>query len=58
MQAAIKDKYGITARLKEGVGGIFEVSIDNATVYSNETTYRFPEDEEIFLKIDAAKAKA
>ena len=58
MQAAIKDKYGITARLKEGVGGIFEVSIDGATVYSNETTYRFPENEEIFVKIDAAKAKA
>jgi len=57
LQAAIKDKYGITARLKEGVGGIFEVSIGNATVYSNETTYRFPEDEEIFAKIDAAKAK-
>jgi len=56
LQAAIKDKYGITARLKEGVGGIFEVSIDKATVYSNETTYRFPEDEEIFAKIDAAKA--
>ena len=55
MQAAIKDKYGITARLREGVGGIFEVSIDNTTVYSNQETYRFPENEEIFAKIDAAK---
>jgi selT/selW/selH-like putative selenoprotein len=41
--------------LKEGVGGIFEVSIDGTTVYSNQTTYRFPENEEIFEKIDAAK---
>ena len=55
MQAAIKDKYGITASLREGVGGIFEVSIDNSTVYSNQETYRFPEHEEIFAKIDAAK---
>ena len=55
MQAAIKDKYGITARLKEGIGGIFEVSIDGATVYSNETTYRFPENEEIFAEIDKTK---
>ena len=58
MQAAIKDRYGITARLKEGAGGIFEVSIDGGTVYSNETTYRFPENQEIFAKIDAAQAKA
>ena len=57
MQAAIKDKYGITARLKEGVGGIFEVSIDGNMVYSNQTTYRFPEDSEIFEKIEAAKKR-
>ena len=55
MQAAIKTKYGITAVLKEGHSGIFEVSIDDNVVYTNETTYRFPTDEEIFEKIDAAK---
>ncbi len=55
MQAAIKKKYGITATLVEGAGGIFEVFIDGATVYSNRTTGRFPEDEEIFAKIDAAR---
>ena len=57
MQAAIKSKYGITAGLKEGVGGIFEVFIDGQMIYSNQDTYRFPENEEIFAKIDAAKAK-
>ncbi len=55
MQAAIKDRYGITAELLEGAGGIFEVYIDDRTVYSNQTTYRFPENEEIFAQIDAAK---
>ena len=55
MQEAIKTKYGITAGLKEGMGGIFEVSIDGRVVYTNETTYRFPTDEEIFEKIDALK---
>jgi hypothetical protein len=54
LQAAIKAKYGITARLKEGAGGIFEVFIDGATAYTNQETYRFPTDEEIFAKIDAA----
>ena len=55
MQAAIKNKYGMTAELREGVGGIFEVSIDGAVVYTNETTYRFPTDEEIFAQIDTRK---
>ena len=55
MQAAIKDRYGITARLKEGVGGIFDVSIDNRLVYTNRDSYRFPENEEIFARIDEAK---
>jgi predicted Rdx family selenoprotein len=56
LQAAIKDKYGITASLREGAGGIFEVSIDNDTVYTNQETYRFPTDDEIFEKIDAKKS--
>jgi selT/selW/selH-like putative selenoprotein len=55
LQAAIKNKYGITSTLKEGAGGIFEVAIDGKTVYSNQTTYRFPTDEEIFEQIEAAK---
>jgi selT/selW/selH-like putative selenoprotein len=55
LQAAIKDKYGITSRLREGAGGIFEVAIDGDTVYSNQTTYRFPDNEEIFEKIEAKK---
>ncbi len=55
MQEAIKTKYGLTAGLKEGAGGIFEVSIDGKVVYSNQTTYRFPTDPEIFEKIDAAR---
>jgi hypothetical protein len=58
LQAAIKNKYGMTAELREGVGGIFEVSIDGDVVYTNETTYRFPTDEEIFEKIDARKASS
>jgi hypothetical protein len=37
------------------VGGIFEVSIDGRTAYTNRETYRFPTDEEIFAKIDAAR---
>ena len=35
MAAAIKDKLGITAKLKKGHGGIFEVAIDGKVVYTN-----------------------
>ena len=56
MQAAIKQKYGITADLDEGMGGIFEVFIDENRAYTNQETYRFPNDEEIFEQIDAAKS--
>ena len=55
MQAAIKGKYGIVADLNEGVGGIFTVDIDDQRVYDNQVTYRFPEDEEIFVEIDKRK---
>ena len=55
MQAAIKSKYGIDATLREGAGGIFEVSIGSDLVYTNQETYRFPENEEIFAKIDERK---
>ncbi len=51
MQAAIKKEFGVTADLKDGYGGIFEVAIDNQTVYSNRKTGRFPEHEEIFEEI-------
>ncbi len=57
MQAAIKDRYGFTASLKEGHGGIFEVSIDGTTVYSNQTTHRFPTNDEIFEQIEAARRR-
>ena len=58
MQAAIKTKYALTAVLKEGHSGIFEVSIDDDVVYTNETTYRFPTDEEVLRRIlEAVLAK-
>ena len=38
-----------------GAGGIFEVFIEGQSVYSNQTTYRFPNDEEIFELIDAKR---
>ncbi len=55
MQAAIKNKYGITATLKSGHGGVFKVSVDGKLIYDKDVTYRFPGDQEIFEKLDALK---
>jgi len=55
LQAAIKTKFGITATLKEAAAGIFEVSIDDEVAYTNQETFRFPTNEEIFAKIEAVK---
>ena len=55
MQASIKSRYGVSAVLREGIGGIFEVSLDGEVIYTNQTTYRFPTDEEVFEQIDALK---
>ena len=55
LPAPIKEKYPTTAHLKETMGGVFFVDIDNERVYNNQETYRFPEDAEIFAAIDKLK---
>ena len=56
MQNAIKDKYGIDARLIEGSGGAFEVRLDGTLVFSKLKQFRFPEEEEIFVAIDRVRS--
>jgi selT/selW/selH-like putative selenoprotein len=41
----------VTADLKGGHSGVFDVAIDGQVVYSKDQTYRFPTNEEIFAKI-------
>jgi selT/selW/selH-like putative selenoprotein len=55
LQAAIKKEFGVTADLKEGHSGIFDVTIDGEVVYSKDQTYRFPTNEEVFVKIRERK---
>jgi selenoprotein W-related protein len=51
LEAAIKKEFEIKVNLREGVGGIFEVAINEEVVFSNLEEGRFPENEEIFKKI-------
>jgi selT/selW/selH-like putative selenoprotein len=58
LQAAIKQEFGITADLKAGHGGVFDVAIDGGLAYSKHETHRFPTNEEIFAKIRALPKKS
>lgn len=51
MQAAIKKEFGLTAELKGGHAGVFDVELDGSLVYSKNKTGRFPTNDEIFAKI-------
>jgi selT/selW/selH-like putative selenoprotein len=51
LQTAIKQKFGIVARLIEGHGGAFEVTVDGKKIFSKLRMARFPEDEEILSQI-------
>ena len=51
LAAAIKDKLGITAKLKKGHGGIFEVAIDGKVLYTNRNVCgSFPTEDDILRK--------
>ncbi len=51
LQAAIKKEFGLTADLKGGHSGVFDVALDGKVVYSKDETFRFPTDDEVFEKI-------
>jgi predicted Rdx family selenoprotein len=53
LATAIKDKLGITPKLKKGHGGIFEVAIDGEVLYTNRNVCgSLPEEEEIVEKTE------
>jgi selT/selW/selH-like putative selenoprotein len=55
LQAAIKSAFGLTADLKGGHGGVFDVELDGTLIYSKHETNRFPSDEEILTTIRARR---
>jgi len=53
LAAAIKKNLGITAKLKKGHGGIFEVAIDGKVLYTNRNVCSaLPAEEEILRKAE------
>ncbi len=52
LAARIQAEFGITPELIGGRGGIYELSINDTVVYSNQGSCgQIPEDEELFREI-------
>ena len=57
MAAEIRSKFGITTELKEGHGGIFEVTVDDLVIYTNGGQCGcLPDNEEVLQRIGKYKA--
>jgi selT/selW/selH-like putative selenoprotein len=52
LQAALKQRYGVNARLIAGHGGAFLVKVNGMTVFDRLQSRRFPDEREIFSGID------
>ena len=52
LAAALKDRYGIETKLIRSSGGAFEVIKDGELIFSKKKLGRFPNNEEIFAKLD------
>jgi selT/selW/selH-like putative selenoprotein len=48
---AIKNKFGVEAKLIKSGGGVFEVVADGRLIFSKKKEHRFPEHQEILEKL-------
>jgi selT/selW/selH-like putative selenoprotein len=55
LQATLKEKFGVEAKLIAGGGGIFEVKLDGKVIFDKFSVGRFPEEQEIVDKIEKTK---
>jgi len=56
LAAEIEKKYGISSRLIESGGGVFEVCVDGDIIFSKKELDRFPEHSEIFSMLDTKQS--
>ncbi len=52
LQAALEDRYGVQSKLVAGHGGVFVVTVNGDEIFDKHVSNRFPDEEEIFDKID------
>jgi selenoprotein W-related protein len=47
LAARLKENFDVDAKLIEGAGGIFDVTVDGDLIFSKHDKERFPTDDEI-----------
>jgi selT/selW/selH-like putative selenoprotein len=55
LQAVLKKKFGVEAKLIAGGGGIFEVTLDGKVVFDKFSAGRFPKEQEVVDTIEKTK---
>jgi len=54
LAAAIREEFGVDARLLKGDSGVFDVVVDGRSVFSKHEVGRFPEEAEILAALREA----
>ena len=47
----LKDEFGVRAKLLEGSGGVFDVTLDGEVIFSKDEQDRFPTNDEIVATV-------
>ena len=57
MAEAIKDEFGVAAKMIEGKGGIFDVTVDGKRIWCKHEVGRFPEHNEVLDQVASIAGK-
>ena len=52
MRESIEKKFGVKAELEKGMGGVFEVTVNDNLLFSKKSLGRFPDDNEVIDLIE------
>ena len=51
MAASIQAEFGVEAELVKGDAGVFDVVVDDRTIFSKDEAGRFPDNDEILAQL-------
>jgi len=52
LRESIEKKFGVKAELEKGMGGVFEVTVNDNLLFSKKSLGRFPDDNEVIDLIE------
>jgi len=58
LAAKVKEHFGADAELVRSSGGVFEVTLDGALVYSKKKTGQFPNEDALLIELSRRAGRA